>query len=52
MGSSNHVEKKCKKICPTCGTVDYGNGASSPSKPWGTLARVFFAIAVANFLLA
>ena len=52
MGSFNPVEEECKKICPVCAAVDYGNHASSVTKPsWGTLAGVFFVIVVTNFLL-
>ena len=52
MGSFDPVEKECKKICPTCAAVDYGNDTSSSKPSWRTLAEVFFAIAIANFLLA
>jgi len=52
MGSFNPVEEECRKICPVCAAVDYGNDASSLKKPsWGTLAGVSFAIVVTNFLL-
>ena len=52
MGGFNPVEKECKKICPVCEAVDYGNDASSLLKPsWRVLAGVFFAIVVTNFLL-
>jgi len=52
MGGFNPVEKKCKKIFPEDTTVDYGSNTPSLSRPsWRVLAGMFFAIAVANFLL-
>ena len=52
MSGFYYVETECKKICPVCAAVDYGNGASSLLKPsWRVLAGVLFAIVVSHFLL-
>jgi len=51
IGSFNPAKKECKNICHACATVDYGNDASPLKPSWGTLTEMFFAIAIANFLL-
>jgi len=51
MGSFNPTKKECKKICHACAAVDYGNDASPLEPSWGTLAGMFFAIGISNFLL-
>ncbi|PUU81692.1 hypothetical protein B9Z19DRAFT_1121833 [Tuber borchii] len=53
MGSFDPVKNECEKIFPVSKTLDYGisNAPSLSKASWRTLAGVFFATVVANFLL-